>query len=230
MFFDNSFGGFNQEGNEYLIYKNKENTLPAVWCNIFGNSFLGTVVTDNLGGYTWGKNCRLNRLTAWNNDKVLDLPSEIFYIKDEDNKAIWTLNSGVIPNENYYYITHGFGYSKILNTNDNLRQEIDIFDPNEEPIKIINFKIRNLINEDRNIKLVVYLKAVLGEDEYLTNRNLYVEKRDNILKIKNAFKDENFKDKFMFVTSNLKINSFTGEKDDFFGNGDILNPDALYKN
>ena len=230
LFFDNSFGGFNQEGNEYLIYKNKENTLPAVWCNIFGNSFLGTVVTDNLGGYTWGKNCRLNRLTAWNNDKVLDVPSEIFYIKDEDNKAIWTLNSGVIPNENYYYITHGFGYSKILNTNDNLRQEIDIFVPNEEPIKIINFKIRNLINEDRNIKLVVYLKAVLGEDEYLTNRNLYVEKRDNILKIKNAFKDENFKDKFMFVTSNLKINSFTGEKDDFFGNGDILNPDALYKN
>ena len=115
------------------------------------------------------------------------MPSEIFYIKDEDNKAIWTLNSGVIPNENYYYITHGFGYSKILNTNDNLRQEIDIFVPNEEPIKIINFKIRNLINEDRNIKLVVYLKAVLGEDEYLTNRNLCVEKRDNILKIKNAY-------------------------------------------
>ena len=56
-------------------------------------------------------------------------------------------------------------------------------------IKIINFKIRNLINEDRNIKLVVYLKAVLGEDEYLTNRNLCVEKRDNILKIKNAFKE-----------------------------------------
>ena len=34
----------------------------------------------------------------------------------------------------------------------------------------------------------------------------------------------------MFVGTNLSINSFTGEKDDFFGEGDILNPDSLYKN
>ena len=69
----------------------------------------GTIVTDNLGGYTWNKNSRLNRLTAWSNDRVSDLPSEIFYIKDDDNKLIWTLNSGVMPNQNYYYITHFFG-------------------------------------------------------------------------------------------------------------------------
>ena len=64
----------------------------------------------------------------------------------------------------------------------------------------------------------------------MTNGNLKVERQGNFLKIKNAFREECFKNKTMFITSNIKINSFTGDKSDFFGNGDILNPDALYKN
>ncbi len=228
MKYDNSYGGFIADGKEYLIYKNMENILPSVWCNILCNNFFGTVVTDNLGGYTWSRNSRLNRLTAWNNDRVLDIPSEIFYLKDEDNKSIWTLNSGVIPNENYYYITHGFGYTEVKNLNDNLKQELEIFVPNEESLKILKFKVKNLINEERNIKLLVYIKTVLGEDEYISNGNLYVEKQQNILKIKNVFTEENFKNRIMYVTSNIKINSFTGEKENFFGNGNILDPDGLY--
>ena len=230
LLFDNSYGGFSEDGKEYKIYKIQENVLPSVWCNVLANNFFGTVVTDNLGGYTWNKNSRLNRLTAWNNDRVLDIPSEIFYIKDEESKNVWTLNSGVIPNKNYYYVTHGFGYTKFLNTNNNLRQELEIFVPNEESLKIMDFRIKNLVNEDRTVKLVVYIKTVLGEDEYLTSGNLKLEKQENCIKIKNVFREDCFKDKTMFVSSNLKINSFTGEKDDFFGNGDILNPDGLYKN
>ena len=229
LIFDNSYGGFCEEGNEYKIYKNRENLLPSVWCNILANNFFGTVVTDNLGGYTWAKNSRLNRLTAWNNDRVLDIPSEIFYLKDEENKEVWTLNSGVIPNKNYYYITHGFGYTKILNTNNNLRQEVEIFVPNGESLKVIDFRIKNLINENRTVKLIIYIKPVIGEDEYLTNGNLKFEKEKNCIKIKNAFREECFKDKTMYVSSNLQINSFTGDKNDFFGNGDLLNPDGLYK-
>ena len=230
LLFDNSFGGFTQDGKEYIIYKNKENILPSVWCNVLANNFFGTVVTDNLGGYTWNKNSRLNRLTAWNNDRILDFPSEIFYIKDEENKVMWTLNSGVIPNKNYYYITHGFGYTKILNSNDNFRQELEVFVPNEDSLKVMNLRIKNLVNEERKVKLVIYIKTVLGEDEYLTNGNLRIEKIGNCIKVKNAFREECFKNKIMFISSNLKINSYTGDKEDFFGNGDVLNPEGLYKN
>lgn len=228
LLYDNSFGGFSEDGKEYLIYKNIENVLPSVWCNILCNNFFGTVVTDNLGGYTWSRNSRLNRLTAWNNDRVIDMPSEIFYIKDEDNKSVWTLNSGVIPNKNYYYIKHGFGYTEVKNLNNNLKQEIEIFVPNEESLKVLKFRMKNLINEERNIKLLIYIKTVLGEDEFLSNGNLYVEKEDNILKIKNVFTEESFKNRIMYLTSNIKINSFTGEKENFFGNGNVLDPDSLY--
>lgn len=229
LLYDNSYGGFSPDGREYLIYKNNENLLPSVWSNIISNRFFGTVVTDNLGGYTWSKNSRLNRLTAWNNDRVVDFPSEIFYIKDEDNKMVWTLNSGVIPNKNYYYITHGFGYTKLKNNNDNFNQELEIFVPNEESLKVIKFKVKNIINEERKVKLIVYIKTVLGEDEFLSNGNLSVEKDQNVLTITNLFNEENFKNKIMYVTSNLEIASFTGEKENFFGTGDVLNPDSLYK-
>ena len=207
LLFDNSYGGFTENGKEFFIYKNQENKLPTVWCNILANPFFGTVISDNLGGYLWNKNSRLNRLTAWNNDRVLDIPSEIFYIKDENNKLVWTINSGVSPNENYYYITHGF----------------------EDSLKIYKFKMKNLINEERRIKILVYIKTVLGEDEIITNGNLKVEKINNCLLIKNVFlREESFKNKIMYVMTDLDIISYTGEKENFFGEGDLLNPDGLY--
>ena len=229
LLFDNGFGGFSQNGKEYKIYKNEENKLPTLWSNILANKFFGTVITDNFGGYTWSKNSRLNRLTAWNNDQIFDLPSEIIYIKDEKYKDVWTINTSILPNKNYYYITHGFGYSVFKNSNNNLLQEIEVFVPNEESFKVIDFKIKNTLNEERKIKLLFYFKTVLGEDEILTNTNLKIEKENNILIINNLFSEESFKDRKMYITSNEKINSYSGNKNNFFGEGDIYNPESLYK-
>ena len=225
--YDNSYGGFINNGKEYLIYKKEDNKLPAVWCNILANKYYGTIITDNLGGYTWSKNCRMNRITAWSNDRVLDVPSEIFYIKDEDSKEFWTINSGVRPNKNYYYITHGFGYSKIKNVNKDLSQEVEVFVPIQEESKVWKFKINNLINDKRNLKILMYIKPVLGEDEYFSNGNIYLNRENNVIKINNIFKDSNFKDKEAYITADININSFTGDKDAFFGIGDLTRPDAI---
>lgn len=229
LLFDNEFGGFASNGKEYVIYKNRENKLPSVWSNVLANKFFGTIVTDSLGGYTWYKNSRLNRLTAWNNNTIFDLPSEIYYLKDEDNSKIWTLNTSIQPSSNYYYIRHGFGYSTFQTSCDHYNQTVDIFVPNEENVKVLDFRIKNSLNENRKLKLVVYLKPVLGEDEYFSNGNIQLEKQENIILIKNVFADENFKDKIMYVSSNETISSFTGDKTEFFGNGTIEEPDALYK-
>ena len=228
LLFDNGYGGFTNNGREYVIYKNIANTLPAVWSNVIANKFFGTVVTDNLGGYTWYKNSRLNRLTAWNNT-TFDFPSEIYYFKDENNGMTWTLNSSVKPNKNYYYIRHGFGYSNFQNSTDNLIQNVDVFVPNEENVKVLYFKIKNIVDEKRIIKLLVYIKPVLGEDEYYSNGNIKLEKKENIIFARNVLADEDFKDKVMYVTSNEKIGSFTGDKNNFFGNGSVSFPDGLYK-
>ena len=68
-----------------------------------------------------------------NNNMVQNYPSEIFYVYDNDKKRIWSLNSGVIPNDNYYYITFGFGYSKYRNvTDDNSELLVEEMVENEQ--------------------------------------------------------------------------------------------------
>ena len=229
LLYNNGFGGFSENGKEYVIYKNTENKLPAVWSNVLANKFFGSVVTDGLGGYTWYKNSRLNRLTAWNNNTVYDVPSEIYYVKDEENGKVWTINSSINPSQNYYYVRHGFGYSNYQSNNDNLVQTVDVFVPNEENVKVLDFRFKNIANEERNLKFVVYIKPVLGEDEYFSNGNICVEKKENVLLVRNIFANDDFKDKMMYISSNENIGTFTGDKTEFFGNGSLEEPDSLYK-
>ena len=144
--FENGYGGFSKNGKEYICILKKGNMLPAVWCNILANQFFGTVVSENLGGYTWHKNSRLNKLTAWNNNSLIDFPSEIFYLKDEDENYTWTLNHNVNPNSAKYTIVHGFGYTKLYNNIDNLIQKLEVYVPEKDGLKINKFKMKNTLN------------------------------------------------------------------------------------
>ena len=65
--FYNEYGAFSRDGKEYLIRINNDIKLPTVWSHIMTNEKIGTIVTENMGGYTWNKNSRLNRITAWSN-------------------------------------------------------------------------------------------------------------------------------------------------------------------
>ena len=87
----NEYGAFSADGKEYMIRINKENRLPAVWAHVLANENFGTIVTENMGGYTWFKNSRLNRITAWNNYANLDVPSEVIYIKDMQTAKVWSI-------------------------------------------------------------------------------------------------------------------------------------------
>ena len=110
----NDFGGFSQDGKEYLIRVNKNENVPMPWSHILTNKNFGTVVTEGMAGYTWYKNSRLNRITSWSNNPVLDVPSEAIYIKDDETKKAWSLGLNPMPDNNDYYITYGFGYAKYL--------------------------------------------------------------------------------------------------------------------
>ena len=72
---------FQTIGEEYIIRVNKDHITPSVWSHIMANNKIGTLVTESLGGYTWARNSRLNKITAWSNDRIKDTPSEILYFK-----------------------------------------------------------------------------------------------------------------------------------------------------
>ncbi len=225
----NEYGAFSADGKEYLICVNKNNRTPTVWSHIMANEKFGTVVTENMGGYTWYKNSRLNRFTSWHNKAFLDIPSEIIYMQDEQNGKTWSLGLNPMPDENNYNVIYGFGYAKYIHKSNDINQEMDVFVPTEDPVKISILKLSNTSPLKKKLKLVYYLKPVLGEDEIRTNGyiNLEFNKNANLIEVKNLY--ENEFENYCFVSSSEKIESFTGDNKFFLGRGGLVNPDSLKK-
>ena len=230
LMYYNEYGGFSEDGKEYLITINKEKRLPTVWSNILANSKFGTVVTDSMGGYTWYKNSRLNRITAWENNACYDIPSEVIFIKNIENSKTWSLGLNPKPDDKNYNIIYGFGYSKYIHKSQGIEQELTVFVPKEDSCKVQILKLKNITPNKKQFKIFYYVKPVLGEDEVKTNSyiNLDFDKNNNVILLKNSYKSE-IDSGTVYLTCSEKINSYTGDKDFFFGNGGLSNPDGLNK-
>ena len=228
--YDNEYGGFLQDGKEYHIRMNKEQTLPTIWSHLLVNENFGTLVTETMGGYTWHKNSRLNRLTAWHNSQVTDEPSEVIFMQDLENKKVWSLGFNPCPDENDYHITYGFGYAKYQHSSKEFSEEVEMFVPMEQPVKVQILKINNNELKKKKVKLVYYLKPVLGEDEIKSNGYCDLEflENTNTICMKNLVADSHFA-RYMFVSCSEQITSYTGSKAAFLGKGTIANPEALHQ-
>lgn len=224
----NEYGGFTADGREYVIRINKEHKLPTTWSHIIANQSFGTIVTENIGGFTWSRNSRLNRLSSWNNNPVIDVPSEAIYLKDMKNGKEWSLGALPMPDDKDYYIKYGFGYANYEHVSDNILQSVDIFVPVEDKVKINIIRLKNVLPDKRKLKLIYYIKPILGEDEMKTMGNISLKHEGNILIAENIYAEDLVKN-LSFVSSSEKIKSFTGNKKSFIGSGSLANPEALNK-
>ena len=223
----NEYGGFSKEGKEYLIKINKTRKLPTVWSQVLANKTFGTLTTENMGGYTWYKNSRLNRITAWSNDQVVDTPAEIIYVKDMDTGRKWSLGFNPMPDDNDYYVAYGFGYAKYIHSSTRIKQTVDMFVPENDNIKVNLITLENKNPGRKNLKFVYYIKPVLGEDEIKSNGYLKLEMNNssNIMLVKNL-SDEKSNNQ-IFIGCSEKISSYTGSKTSFLKNSTLENPVGL---
>lgn len=228
LIYYNEYGGFSNNGKEYTI-KMTKNIKPNVsWTHVLANPNFGTIITNNNSGYTWYKNSRLNRLTEWTNNSILDVPSEIIYIKDKKYQKQWTLCPNLNQDEDEYYITYGFGYSKFSNIKMGLLQEQTTFVPINDNIKVSIIRLKNTLSEKRNLKIIYYIKPVLGEDCTKTNGAILLEfdQDKNIIYAKNQYMREIEKSN-CYISSSLNIKSYTGDKKNFIGEGNLIYPESL---
>ena len=226
----NEYGAFSEDGKEYIIKVNKNDRLPTVWSNIMANQKFGTIVTENMGGYSWYKNSRLNRVTSWENNASYDIPTEILYLKDSNTGKTWSLGLNPMPDNNDYKIVYGFGYSKFIHNSDGIEQELETFIPKEDSCKINILNLKNMTPNRKKIKIYYYIKPVLGEDELKTNGYIDTsyDKNNNFICAKNLYKNE-FENTKIYVSCSEKIKSYTGDKRFFLGEGGIGNPDGIKK-
>ena len=180
------------------------------------NRKFGCIVTDNFGGFIWSENSRLNRITKWDNDPIIDIPSEIFYIKDLNSNKYWSMFSRV-ANEMDYIVKHGQGYSNFMQVCDDLLQNLNIYVDNDEEKRNVVISIKNLSADNRKLKLYYYINTVLGEDIDKTDDNIicFINKKDRIISFKNIFKSQF--EKTVNIMSSENINKVYLDKSEFFG-------------
>ncbi len=224
----NEYGGFAENGKEYVIKMTKHTKPPVAWSHVLANPNFGSVVTTNNSGYTWHKNSRLNRLTDWSNDAVGDIPSEIIYLKDEKYNNLWTLCPNLNQDEEEYYITYGFGYSKFQNIRYGLLQEQETFVPVKNNVKVSILRIKNILPEKRTLKMVYYLKPVLGEDSKKSDGyiHLHFDQDKNMVYANNQYMQDLETSK-LYLSSSLNIKSYTGNKRRFIGDGNLRKPEMM---
>ena len=224
----NEYGAFTEDGKEYVIRVNKENKLPTTWSHIIANEKFGSVVTESGGGYTWYKNSRLNRITSWQNSACSNIPSEIIYLQDEENGKTWTPTAMVKPDDKNYNTIFGFGYAKFVHCSDNIMQELEVYVPINESAKINVLTLTNNAPKKKKIRIIYYIKPVIGEDEIKSDGKISLEyKENNNMIIARKIYNSDELNNVVYISSSEKIKSYTGDKTKFLGGGGLENPDGL---
>lgn len=189
LIFDNGYGGFKNNGREYVIYN--RNT-PTPWSNIIANKNFGTIITNNGCGYTYAYNSGEFKITSWNNEMVVNDKSEGFKF------------AGKIFDPTK--CTHGFGYTILENETKELQKEITEFVALEDTIKIYLMKLTNKQKSKITTEIEFWINPTFGNFEEKTSRHILTEFMgdDNYLKMRNVYSND-FSDINVFMTSSEKI-------------------------
>lgn len=171
LLYYNDFGGFTKDYKEYVI-KTKEKYTPVPWSHILANEKFGTVITSSGGGYTWSGNSRENKITAWSNLQIEDIPSEEIFINSEASSI------RAIPRDNLdeYEIHYGFGYAEFIHEDTDLCIKNLVYVPIDRSEKNSVIEIKNLEDKDKNYEIVFLVNPVLGVMKEFTKKHLIFEK------------------------------------------------------
>ncbi|MHC1783819.1 MAG: glucoamylase family protein [Anaerolineaceae bacterium] len=229
--FFNGYGGFSQDGREYIIDLPAGRRTPAPWVNVIGYPHFGFMVSETGSQTTWSINSGENRLTPWLNDPVTDPSGEVLYMRDEETGEVWTptpLPGGVGQS---YRVTHGAGYSTFEHYSHGLLQKMTVFASPEDPVKIIHLRVENTWDHTRRITATQYIEWVLGTTH--ADAMSYIipefETGENCLLATNPFSRE-FGKRTAFLIASKPLHGLTADRTEFLGrNGDPAIPAALHR-
>ena len=236
LLFENGFGGFTEDGREYVVRlegatnpKETSSPIPPMpWCNVLANPVFGCLVSESALGSTWSLNAGENRLTPWRNDPLTDVPSEVLYLRDEETAAVWSptpLPAGRRANTR---VRHGAGYTIYETESHGLSQELTVFVPPDAPVKIARLRLKNRRARHRRLTATYYAEWVLGtrrEEQYPYVRCEH-DATLGCLFAESSWEAE-FAGRVAFLAAERKPHGFTCDRSEFLGRGDYASPDAL---
>jgi cyclic beta-1,2-glucan synthetase len=257
--FFNGLGGFTGEGREYVMILgdsggegematatsasstnavqsansaigNPQSALPpAPWTNVVANARFGFLATESGLGFTWSENSRENRLTPWSNDPVSDPCGEAIYLRDEETGEFWTVTPRPVRLAGEYLVRHGQGYTVYERRSHGIRQELLVFVPLDDPVKILRLHVANESGRRRQLSATSYAELVLGVYREVSAPYIVteVDAETGALIAVNRYNNE-FAQRVAFVDVNNLRRSVTANRTEFLGrNGTLEAPAAL---
>lgn len=228
--FVNGYGGFSEDGKEYIIELQEGMNTPLPWINVIANPNFGCQVSEGGAGYTWSQNSREYKLTPWSNDPILDPVGEVLYLRDEETGEYWSATANPIREQCSYKIRHGQGYSIFEHDCRGLKQTLRLFVPMDNPVKILELSIENHTDHVSRLNVVYYVEWVMGVVREQTAPYLvsdYDEDR-NAFYVRNTYQDEYAGRVGFLAALGAKVRSYTGDRTEFIGrNGNLEKPIGL---
>ncbi len=194
--FFNNYGGFINDGKEYMI---TDSHTPTPWSNVIANPNFGTIVTNNACGFTYAYNSQMFKVTSWTNDIVLN-------DKSEGIKIDGTLIDPSLAR-------HGFGYSIFNNNTDEYSLNTTQFVALDDTIKFYNCHIVNELKEKKKFSLTFWINPTFGPNEEKSSRYLlseFSEEMNSVL-IRNVYNPD-FSHVTSFMTSTLPATDFSVDR------------------
>ena len=200
LLYFNEFGGFSEDGKEYII-KTNEKTTPLPWSHVIANKDFGTIVTANGGGYIWYKNSQVNKITTWSNDPLKDMPSEKLILKTQNREI------DILPYESLekFEIIYGFRYAKFIYQDEDIKIGTLIYVPINKNKKVYKVMIES--NEELNGTFEYLMEPVLGVSREFTKKHIVIEKEEDKVILKNKYR-ELYSDDDVLLKFSKPISSF----------------------
>jgi cyclic beta-1,2-glucan synthetase len=228
--FFNGFGGFVENGREYVTILDEGLRTPEPWINVVANPSFGFIVSESGSGFTWSMNSHENQLTPWSNDHVMDTPGEAIYVRDEVTGEVWSPTALPIRDEAATYVArHGQGYSRFQHGSHGILLDLVQFVPSDDPIKISRLTLQNNSGRARRLSVTAYAEWVLGSSrgETLPHIITEVDSASGAMFARSAWGGE-FGGRIAFADLSGRQASYTGDRTEFFGrNGGPERPAAL---
>ncbi len=230
LLFANGYGGFSEDGTEYIIRLQEGMNTPLPWINVIANSKFGFQVSEVGAGYTWSLNSREYKLTPWSNDPIIDPTGEALFLRDEKTGEAWSVTASPKREKGLYTIRHGQGYSTFEHCSHGLMQTLRLFVPIKESVKVLELMITNTTSQVQRLSAVYYVEWVMGVAREQTAPYLVTEynEEQNTLFARNTYQDD-FAGRIGFLAAfGAELASYTGDRSEFIGrNGSLEDPEGL---
>ncbi|MGE5529920.1 MAG: GH36-type glycosyl hydrolase domain-containing protein [Patescibacteria group bacterium] len=230
----NGYGGFAEEGREYVIHTGRGAHTPAPWVNVMANPAFGCLISETGTGFCWSGNSQTNRLTPWSNDPVSDPAGIALYLRDEETGVYWSPTPQPAPGNGPYRTRHGAGYTVFEHASRGIEQELTVFVPAAggeaaPTLLVMRLWLRNLSQRPRTLSITAYAEWTLGAEREETQDRIVTrwDAECGILLARNVI-PPNAASGVAFAALSPSPGSYTADRTEFLGrNGHPRQPAAM---